>query len=155
MASAPDLHTNVLLRSEQSAGHVSVMENVVSARSAGPPLHTHDFDEAFYMLEGELIFQVEDERFTRRAGEFAFAPRNVAHALANHSDADARYLLVCTPAGLERHFARAAAEAAGRRAAGLGAAAEPRDHRRRPADRARRMTASNQLHRHPAPTQDN
>ena len=113
MASVPDLYTNVLLRSEQSDGHVSVMENVVRAHSAGPPLHTHDFDEAFYMLEGELIFQVEDERFTKRAGEFVFAPRNVAHALANHSAADARYLLVCTPAGLERHFARAAASAQG------------------------------------------
>jgi quercetin dioxygenase-like cupin family protein len=65
------------------------------------------------MLEGELIFQVDDERFTRRAGEFAFAPRNVVHALANHSDADARYLLVCTPGGVERHFARAAAAAEG------------------------------------------
>ena len=113
MASVPDLYTNVLLRSEQSEGHVSVMENVVSAHSAGPPLHTHDFDEAFYMLEGELLFQLDDERFTRRAGEFVFAPRNVAHALANHSDADARYLLVCTPAGLERHFARAMAAAEG------------------------------------------
>ena len=113
MASVSDLHTNVLLRGEQSGGHVSLMENVVAARSAGPPLHKHDFDEAFYMLEGELIFQVADERFTRRAGEFAFAPRNVAHALANHSDAEARYLLVCTPAGLERLFARMAAEQAG------------------------------------------
>ena len=110
---APELQTDVLLRSEQSAGHVSIMENLVRAGSAGPPLHRHDFDEAFYMLEGELIFQIGDERFTRRAGEFAFAPRNVAHALANHSDVDARYLLVCTPAGLERHFVRAAAEAQG------------------------------------------
>jgi quercetin dioxygenase-like cupin family protein len=105
----PELRTNVLLHGEQSGGHVSMMENVVSAQSAGPPLHLHDFDEAFYMLEGELIFQVEDELFTKRAGEFAFVPRNVAHALANHTDADARYLLVCTPAGLERHFARMAA----------------------------------------------
>jgi quercetin dioxygenase-like cupin family protein len=86
---------------------------VVAAHSAGPPLHRHDFDEAFYMLEGELIFQVEDELFTRRAGEFAFAPRNVPHALANHSDADARYLLVCTPAGLERLFTRIAAASEG------------------------------------------
>jgi quercetin dioxygenase-like cupin family protein len=113
MASAPSLRTDVLLRSEQSDGQVSVMENVVPAHSAGPPLHTHDFDEAFYLLEGELIFQVEDEVFTRRAGELAFAPRNVAHALANHSEADARYLLVCTPAGLERHFARIAAASQG------------------------------------------
>ena len=113
MASVPDLHTNVLLRSEQSGGHASLMENTVSAGSAGPPLHMHDFDEAFYMLEGELVFQIGDERFTRRAGELAFAPRNVVHALANHSDAAARYLLVCTPAGLERHFVRTAAASQG------------------------------------------
>jgi quercetin dioxygenase-like cupin family protein len=113
MASVPDLRTNVLLRSEQSGGHVSMTEIVVPARTAGPPLHTHDFDEVFYMLEGELIFQVEDELTTKRAGELSFAPRNVAHALANHSDADARYLLVCTPAGLERLFARIAAASQG------------------------------------------
>ena len=113
MASVPNLRTDVLQRSEQSGGHVSMTEIVVPARSAGPPLHTHDFDEAFYMLEGELIFQVEDELSAKRAGELVFAPRNVAHALANHSDADARYLLVCTPAGLERLFARMAAASGG------------------------------------------
>ena len=113
MTSVPDLRTDILLRSEQSGGHLSMVEIVVPARSAGPPLHTHDFDEAFYMLAGELIFQIEDELFTRGAGEIAFAPRNVPHALANHSDAEARYLLVCTPAGLERMFVRMAAEAEG------------------------------------------
>jgi quercetin dioxygenase-like cupin family protein len=113
MAPTTNLRTNVLLRSEQSGDRVSVMENVVPAHNPGPPLHMHDFDEAFYMLEGELIFQVADELFTKRAGELAFAPRNVPHALANHSDADARYLLVCTPAGLERHFVRAAAASEG------------------------------------------
>jgi quercetin dioxygenase-like cupin family protein len=107
------LRTNVLLRSEETGGHVSVTEIEVPPHSAGPPLHTHDFDEAFYMLEGELIFQVEDALVTRTAGEVSFAPRNVAHALANHSDAPARYVLVCTPAGFERHWARMAAEAAG------------------------------------------
>ena len=111
--SAPTFHVDVLLRSEQSGGHVSLMENVVPAHSAGPPVHKHNFDEAFYMLEGELIFQVEDELMTKRAGELSFAQRNVAHALANHSDADARYLLVCTPAGFERHWGRMAAAAQG------------------------------------------
>ena len=103
----------VLLRSEQSGGHISVIQNVLPAGAAGPRLHTHDFDEAFYVLEGELTFRVEDELLTARAGEMAFAPRNVAHTLANRSDAPARYLLVCTPAGFERHFARLAAKAAG------------------------------------------
>jgi quercetin dioxygenase-like cupin family protein len=113
MASVPNLHTDVLLRSEQSGGHVSMTELLIPAHNPGPPLHTHDFDEAFYMLEGELIFQIEDELTTKRAGDLAFAPRNVAHALANHSDADARYLLVCTPAGFERHWERIAAASQG------------------------------------------
>jgi len=113
MPSVLNLQTNVLLRSEETDGHLSVTEIVVPPHSAGPPLHTHDFDEAFYLLEGELIFQVEDELETKAAGELSFAPRNAPHTLANHSDAPARYLLTCTPAGFERHWAHIAAEAAG------------------------------------------
>jgi len=104
---------NVLLRSEQSAGAVSVIEVSSSPGFAGPPLHRHDFDEAFYVLEGELTFQLDDEVFTRTAGELAFAPRNVPHTYANHSGAPARALIVCTPAGFERYFARMAASSAG------------------------------------------
>ena len=113
MPPAPNLTTNVLLRSEETGGHVSVTEITVPPHSAGPALHTHDFDEAFYMLEGELIFQADDALVTKRAGELSFAARNVPHTLANHSDAQARYVLVCTPAGFERHWARIAADAAG------------------------------------------
>jgi mannose-6-phosphate isomerase-like protein (cupin superfamily) len=97
---------DVLLRSEESDGVVSIIDNTVPANWPGPFLHKHDFDEAFYVLEGELTFQVEDAVVTKRAGELAFAPRGVAHTLANHSDERARYLLVCTPAGFERYFAR-------------------------------------------------
>ena len=97
---------DVLLRSEESNGVVSIIDNTVPANWPGPFLHKHDFDEAFYVLEGELTFQVEDAVITKRAGELAFAPRGVAHTLANHSDAPARYVLVCTPAGFERYFAR-------------------------------------------------
>jgi quercetin dioxygenase-like cupin family protein len=113
MAPVPDLRPHVLLRSEETDGHVSVTEIAVPPHTAGPPLHAHNFDEAFYMLEGELIFQIADAITTKGAGELSFAPRNVAHTLANHRSAPARYVLVCTPAGFERHWARIAAAAAG------------------------------------------
>ena len=96
----------ILLRAEQSGGAVAVVENTVGANWGGPHLHKHDFDEGFYVLEGELTFQLKDEVVTKRAGDFVFAPRNVAHTLANHSGAPARYVLVITPAGFERYFAR-------------------------------------------------
>jgi quercetin dioxygenase-like cupin family protein len=107
-----ELRANVLLHGEQTGGRLSVTEITVPP-GAGPPLHRHDFDETFYLLEGELTFQIDEAIAAKGAGELAFVARNVPHALANHGDAPARYVLVCTPPGLERHWARIAAEASG------------------------------------------
>jgi quercetin dioxygenase-like cupin family protein len=104
---------NVLVRSEDSEARVGLMDNGVGAGFGGPPLHHHDFDELFYVLDGELTFQLGREVVTRRAGELAFAARGVQHTFANHSGAPARTLIVCTPAGFERYFARIAAEREG------------------------------------------
>jgi uncharacterized cupin superfamily protein len=71
---------NVLLRSEESDGVVAAIEVASPPGFRGPPLHRHAFDEAFYVLEGELT---------------------VPHTYANHSDGPARALIVCTPAGFE------------------------------------------------------
>lgn len=102
----------VLLRSEETDGQVSMVE-LNPKPGFGPPLHQHDFDETFYVMEGEVTFQVRDEVLTRRTGELAFAPRNVPHTYANLSDADARMVMVVTPAGFERYFDKMAAEQAG------------------------------------------
>jgi quercetin dioxygenase-like cupin family protein len=125
---ASTFSTAVALRGEQTDGAISVIENTVPAQWDGPPLHHHDFDELFWVLEGELTFQLGDELLTRRAGELtfqlgdelltrragelAFAPRGVHHTFAHRGDAAARTLIVCTPAGLERHFARIEADQA-------------------------------------------
>ena len=100
----------VLLRSEQSGGHVAVVELTGAGR---PPLHQHDFDEAFCVLEGELTFRLGDDVVTRRADELAFAPRGVPHTYAKLSGAPARALLVITSAGFERYFDRIAARTTG------------------------------------------
>lgn len=103
----------VLLRGADSGGRLAVMDNVVPAGAKGPPLHYHDFDEAFYILAGEATFRLGDELVTRGPGELVFAPRGAHHAFANLSDADIRWLLICAPAGFERYFQRMAAEEAG------------------------------------------
>ena len=111
-AAAPPVAT-VLLNGEETGAVVSATTILVPARHPGPPLHAHNFDEAFYVLDGDLTFQIGGSLIRRRTGELCFAPRNTAHALANHSDEDARYLLICTPAGFERYWARMAAEVSG------------------------------------------
>lgn len=103
----------ILLRAEQSGGAVAIVENTMPASAPGPPLHSHAFDEAFYVLDGELTFQVDDQVTTARAGELIFAPRGMPHTVANLTTAPARYLLVLTPPGFEREFGRRAAKEAG------------------------------------------
>lgn len=86
---------------------------VETAPGAGPPLHVHlQEDEYFYVLEGEVEFQVGEQRVTARSGTFLFVPKNQPHTFANLSNRPSKMLVMTTPGGFDR-FA-AAADAMGR-----------------------------------------
>jgi quercetin dioxygenase-like cupin family protein len=100
----------VLLRGQQSDGHLAVIDIVIGADNGGPPLHVHPTHaEGFYLLEGELVVQVGDDVRVARAGSFVFAPPHTPHTFANFSGRDARMLVLCSPAGFEPYFDRLAA----------------------------------------------
>jgi mannose-6-phosphate isomerase-like protein (cupin superfamily) len=72
---------------------------------AGPPPHTHaGFDEAWYVLDGELLMCVGDERIAAPAGTFLHVPGTTVHAFANPGQAPARFLGLLIPGGFERYF---------------------------------------------------
>ena len=96
----------ILLPTEQTADAVGIVEISVPPRWEGPPLHHHDFDESFYVLDGELTFQLGETRRTGVPGELVFAPRGAVHTLANLGERPARYLLVCTPGQFTHYFAQ-------------------------------------------------
>jgi mannose-6-phosphate isomerase-like protein (cupin superfamily) len=102
LAPLPTGAISVAVRSEDAGGRLGLTVNAVAADFAGLPLHHHDFDELFWVLDGELTFQLGDEVVTRRAGEIAFVPRGVHHTFANHGGAPARTIIACTPGGFER-----------------------------------------------------
>ena len=106
-------YPQVLLRSEQSSGRIGVIESVMPPGAPGPGLHEHAFDEAFYVLEGELTLLLGGELVTVGAGGLAFAPGGEPHAFTNRGAVPARYLITFTPAGFEREFARRAARKEG------------------------------------------
>ena len=66
-------------------------------RGPGPAtLHVHHSDdEAWHVLEGELIFRYAERTETASAGTMVFVPAGVAHTYT--AGADARYLIVLTP----------------------------------------------------------
>ena len=67
---------------------------------AGPHVH-HDHADAFYVLEGELTFELgrERETVTIAAGGFVAVPPGVAHAVRNEGDVPAAWLTIHAPDG--------------------------------------------------------
>jgi quercetin dioxygenase-like cupin family protein len=81
----------------------ALFEATVLPGSIVPP-HKHDgFDEAFYILEGEIEMSVEGETVTAPAGYFINIHRGTVHGYQNKRSEAARYLTWTHPAGVE-HF---------------------------------------------------
>lgn len=76
-------------------------------RVADPHVHRHT--EAFYVLEGELTFEIgaERETITVGAGGFVAAPPGVAHSFSTAGDEPARWLIVHACDGGFADFMRA------------------------------------------------
>jgi quercetin dioxygenase-like cupin family protein len=76
----------------------------------GPPVHIHPHqDEWFYVMEGEVLFQVGGERRTLRAGESVLAPRGIPHGFAGTGEKPAHMIIAFTPAGKMEEFFRVTA----------------------------------------------
>lgn len=104
----------ILMNGADSDLAFGLVEMAFAAGSSGPPLHVHPtHGEGFYVLSGELSFQIDDEVISGGPGTWAFAPPDVPHTLANLSDQDGRLLCLFTPAGFERRFERILAEQTG------------------------------------------
>jgi len=76
----------------------------------GPPVHFHlHQDEWFYVMDGEVLFQVGAEPKKLTAGESVLGPRGVPHSFAGVGAKPAHMLIAFTPAGKMEGFFREAA----------------------------------------------
>lgn len=78
--------------------------HIIEPRGSGPPLHVHhNADETFYVIDGELLFFVGDERIEAGPGDFVFGPQGVPHAYVARSE-QAEFLATFAPASMDRFF---------------------------------------------------
>jgi uncharacterized cupin superfamily protein len=79
----------------ETAGAYNLSEHIVTAAS-NPPMHVQmDEDEAFYILEGEIEFDVDGQVALATPGTFAFVARGAAHTFRVLTDT-ARMLVICS-----------------------------------------------------------
>jgi mannose-6-phosphate isomerase-like protein (cupin superfamily) len=59
----------MLCEASETGGSWSLFEELVPP-GMGPPPHRHDWDEAYYILDGEIDFQIDGEPVRSGRGDF-------------------------------------------------------------------------------------
>jgi quercetin dioxygenase-like cupin family protein len=90
------LSRRVIVGAEQDAVHT---ELAVGALAPGGWLqrHVHSFEEALYVLAGELLLEHDGQVHRLVAGDYAVMPIGLWHALGNGNKQQVRWLSVNTP----------------------------------------------------------
>lgn len=92
-----------LCDARETGGAWSLFEEEIPL-GMGPPPHRHPWDEAYYVLDGEIDFEIDGEPLRIRAGDFARFPANTVHAFKGASAAGARVLIFAAPGHSSEFF---------------------------------------------------
>lgn len=95
---------DIKISGKDTDNDVAVFEQIGLTPNGGPPLHIHPYqDEWFYVIEGEYLFQVGDEKYQMKAGDTIFLPRKVQHAFVQLTE-KGKMIVSYLPAGKMEHF---------------------------------------------------
>ena len=87
---------------------IAITDNTVPPGFPGPVRHRHtSMTDIFYVLEGELSFDLGGEWRSLGPGSFVLVPPGVVHTFANRGSVPARVLNIYHPAGLEQYLKEA------------------------------------------------
>ena len=92
-----------LCDAKDSQGAWSLMEEDIPV-GLGPPPHRHDWDEAYYVIEGALDFEIDGKPVRVECGDFAYLPRNTVQDFKGASSSPARVLIFAVPAHSSAFF---------------------------------------------------
>jgi quercetin dioxygenase-like cupin family protein len=92
--------TTIKATGKETDGRYTLVE-VLEPDGVEAPLHVHHReDEAFWILEGELTFQIGGETIKASPGSYLFGPKDVPHRYTVDSG-PARMLFLLSPPGFE------------------------------------------------------
>jgi quercetin dioxygenase-like cupin family protein len=106
-----ELGVRFLIEAADSNGSASVFQCHVPANSRMPAPHSHDgFEETIYGLTGTTTWTIDNETRDIGPGEAVCVRRGQIHGFENHSDVDATFLAIATPAVFGPAYFREIAE---------------------------------------------
>jgi quercetin dioxygenase-like cupin family protein len=94
-----------LQTSEDTGGHMTVLEIPCAPRSVVAPIHTHTLEDEYQViLEGEFGFELGGEVIQAKPGDMIVQERGVPMAIWNPSDRPGRLLVMVCPGGYEHYL---------------------------------------------------
>jgi quercetin dioxygenase-like cupin family protein len=95
----------IIIGGEQTNGAYSLIDMLIPPKG-GPGPHSHPtFQEAYYILDGEIRIVTKEKSYTATKGSYANIPFNgPVHKFTNRTDKTAHMLCFITPAGMEKMF---------------------------------------------------
>lgn len=99
-ANASGLSRLRLVGPEQGAVHTDLAVGALHPGGWIAP-HVHSFEEALYILEGELLLDLGGRVHRLLAGDYALIPTALRHALGNARDVPVRFLSLNSPQRLD------------------------------------------------------
>lgn len=95
----------ILVSGKDTGGTFATIDMLVPP-GGGPGPHAHaDFEETFYVMEGEIEVKSEFGSYIASKGSFIAIPKGgVVHAFKNKTNQTAHLLCTVVPAGLENFF---------------------------------------------------
>ncbi|MBL9167987.1 MAG: cupin domain-containing protein [Verrucomicrobiales bacterium] len=92
----------ILASGDQTGGSHVLVEAKVPPGGGPPPHIHHREDESFYVVEGEITFQIDGKRVVAGPGSFLQGPRGIPHAFRNETAKPARMLILVVPPGFDK-----------------------------------------------------
>ena len=96
-----------LITGEESGGAFFMAEVIVPPGGGNPPHIHHREEETFHLLQGSLTVHVGGKTLNASPGDVVHLPREIVHCFQNTGKEDARFVVLVTPAGMEKFFEEA------------------------------------------------
>lgn len=95
----------ILVSGKETGGAFATIDMLIPP-NGGPGPHSHpDFQESFYIIDGELEVKSEGSSYTAKKGSYVVIPKGgIVHGFKNKTDSLTHVLCVVVPSGLEEMF---------------------------------------------------
>jgi len=97
------------VKTPEGSGELFIAEHTFPPGFAGPGEHQHPaMAHAFYVLEGQVRFSLDNEGIIAEPGTFVYVPANTTHSFGSGGGLPARCLEINVPGGFDAYYAELA-----------------------------------------------